>query len=218
MKTLTPIDSLIDGGLQEGKITNIYGPAGSGKTNIALFSSISGLKQNKKIFYMDTESSFSTERFIQLGGNSEQLKNIIIRKPSSWKEQILGIRDISSIKEELSLIVIDSISHFYRMEVNKNNYKKMNKELFSQYFELSKLSKIKNIPILVISQVYSIGKEIEMTAKKISEQYSDFIVMLEILNSPGKRKAILKKPVFKEVFIEIKSDSIKYIKNHNFDS
>jgi len=68
MITNSPMDKLLNGGIERDAITNIYGPAGSGKTNIALAATIitSG---EKKVIYMDTEGSFSLERFRQLGGN-----------------------------------------------------------------------------------------------------------------------------------------------------
>ena len=60
------MDSMLDGGYDSDIITTIYGPAGSGKTNLCLLAAISIARQNKKVIYIDTEGGFSVSRLDQL--------------------------------------------------------------------------------------------------------------------------------------------------------
>ena len=48
-------DNLI-GGLDKDCITTVYGPAGSGKTNLGLISLTNTIKSGKKVIFLDTEA------------------------------------------------------------------------------------------------------------------------------------------------------------------
>src|SRR3989344_8293730 len=84
LPTNSPLDKILNGGIEIGAITNIFGPAGFGKTNIVL-STILGCKN--RVIYIDTEGSFSTERFQQMGGDEKKMRQIIMIEPDSWKRQ-----------------------------------------------------------------------------------------------------------------------------------
>ena len=49
------LDKLIGGGLEPKIITEIYGEAGTGKTNICLQSARECAKQGKKVAFIDSE-------------------------------------------------------------------------------------------------------------------------------------------------------------------
>ena len=95
LPTNTPLDKMLNGGIEDDAITNIYGPAGSGKTNIVLCAVLSCVRAGRKVVYIDTEGSFSLERFRQLGGSEKELGQIMFLNPATWKEQhmqILAVR------------------------------------------------------------------------------------------------------------------------------
>ena len=64
--TNTPLDKILDDGIEDDAITNLYGPAGVGKTNIAICAAIQAAKDGKHVVYIDTEGSFSLDRYFQL--------------------------------------------------------------------------------------------------------------------------------------------------------
>jgi DNA repair protein RadB len=45
-----PLDDLLGGGIEHKSLTNLYGPPGCGKTNIALLASVSAVKNEKKLY------------------------------------------------------------------------------------------------------------------------------------------------------------------------
>jgi len=212
--TNTPIDLLLDGGL-EPTIINIYGPAGSGKTNIALCTALSCLKYNKKVLFVDTEGNFSLERFKQLGGKEDDLKNIIFYEPSSWKEQhekILKLEEIVK-RKNIGLIIIDSFVALYRLELDQNNFQRVNRQLATQYSILSKIARENKIPILVTNQVYAAGEKIEMTSRMISKYWSKVLIELKKTLKDNQRVAILRKhrslPENKSIKFEITKNKLK---------
>src|SRR3989338_3364910 len=81
-------DGLLDGGFEKGVITTIYGPGGSGKTNLCMLTLIRMAGTGKKIIYIDTESSFSVERLGQITKyNDKVLQNTLFFRPHTFEEQ-----------------------------------------------------------------------------------------------------------------------------------
>ncbi len=215
LPTNSPLDKLLGGGLELDAITNVYGPAGSGKTNIALITSLSCLK-DKKVIYMDTEGSFSLERFTQLGGTEKDLKNIIMVHVHDWKEQNDKMHEFESVVEKekkIGVIIVDSLVALYRLELDDTNFQKVNKQLATQYSILSRITRKYGIPILVTNQVYSAGDRIELTSRTIAKYWSKTLIELKKLEKENHRIAILRKhrslPEGRSVEFEITGSNLK---------
>src|SRR3989338_4769746 len=104
-------DRLLDGGLESGVLTTVYGPSASGKTNLAVQCAISA-SQNKKVIYIDTEGGFSVERLRQLTKQrTRTLGRIIFIRPTTFEEQIKDIGKLEGIVNAgIGLLIIDSIA------------------------------------------------------------------------------------------------------------
>ncbi len=151
------IDSLIGGGFERGCITEIYGEAGSGKTNICLQLAINVAKSGKRVIYIDTEG-VSMERFQQLGGNEDVARNILfyqVYKFSQQREVIERAVKLVEQKGDIPLIIIDSLTEFYRAEwgVGEDTSSKRS-SLAWQLSLLSSVARRKNIAVVVTNQVY----------------------------------------------------------------
>ena len=86
------LDKMLDGGYENGIITTVYGPAGSGKTNLCILVAINASRIGKKVIYVDTENNFSVERFKQICNsiNLDHLKiinNMAFFRPNNFEEQ-----------------------------------------------------------------------------------------------------------------------------------
>ena len=53
------LDEILDGGIEKGIITQIFGPPSSGKSNIALTLAVNVAKSGRKVIYIDTEGGIS---------------------------------------------------------------------------------------------------------------------------------------------------------------
>ena len=151
------IDSVLGGGFERGCITEIYGEAGSGKTNICLQTAINVAKEGKKVIYIDTEG-VSMERFSQLGGNEEIAKNILFYQVYKFSEQRDVIERAVKLVEQrdnIPIIIVDSLTEFYRAErgVGEDTSSKRS-SLAWQLSLLSGIARKKKIAVLVTNQVY----------------------------------------------------------------
>ena len=213
------IDTLLEGGYESDIVTTIYGPAGSGKTNLALLASISIAKQGKKVIYIDTEGGFSVARLNQLTLNSRKvLGNILFLKPTKFSEQKKAFEKLRSVvnKRDIGLIIVDTIAMLYRLEMGKNDdVYETNRELGKQIAYLTEIARKKNIPVIVTNQVYSNFDErnkINMVGGDIIKYGSKCLLELQITPN-NKRRAVLKKhrsmPEEKEITFEIVEKGLK---------
>lgn len=209
------LNKFLFGGYETDIITTIYGPGGSGKSNICLIIAVSQAKKSNKVIFVDTEGGFSTERFKQIhGGEKEEvqrdMQNILLLKPTSFREQEKAFTTLLNQvkKENISLIIIDSIAMLYRLELGSaissretQKISKVNRKLASQLRSLNEISRKQNIPIIVTNQVYSLfsrDEESKKLEKEISMVGGDLLkywskCLIELQNFRGKRKMVLKK-------------------------
>src|SRR3989344_2185898 len=215
LATNTPLDKLLDGGIETDAITNIYGPPGSGKTNIMLSTSLSCIRSGKKVIYMDTEGSFSFDRFAQMGGTEKDLKNIVFVNVHEWDEQHRDVLKIDKVLDGIGLVVIDSMVALYRLVMEEKNFQAINKQLATQYSILSRITRTKHIPILITNQVYSRGEVIELTSRTIARYWSKTLVELKRTEKENQRIAVIRKhrslPEGRSIEFLITKDGLKQV-------
>lgn len=190
----------IDGFLQGyNLITTIYGQASTGKTTLAMLAVINQTQQKKKVIFVDTENGFSLERLKQLTPNFKDiLKNIILVRPKTFEEQEKVILNLP----KASLIIIDTISQFYRMKLKEDNYL-TNKSLDRQLRKLKEISK--ETPVIINNQVYSdINGNVNIVGGDMLKNWSDTVIKLE----KNPRKLKVEKPEKREFLFEIKEEGL----------
>jgi len=192
------LDRMLEGGYETDIITTIYGPAGSGKTNLALLSAINVARNNKKIIYVDTEASFSVERLKQMAFDYKKiLEKIVFLKPTNFKEQKEAFDKLRNlIDNKIGFIVIDTIAMLYRLELGKTeDVYGVNREMGLQLSYLSEIARKKNIPVLITNQVYSNFEnknKVNIVGGDLLRYSAKCLIELQITPA-GNRKAILKK-------------------------
>jgi DNA repair protein RadB len=215
------IDSLLDGGYEQSTITTIYGPAGSGKTNLMLVFLCALVKKGKKLIYIDTEGSFSVARVKQLLPDFEKYaEQIIYLRPFSFEEQKKAILQTRALIEhnpdKFSAIIVDSIAMLYRLENAKTlDVPFVNKELSTQLGILNELAGKYGLPILLANQVYADFENkdaVKMVGGDLLKYTSKCLIELKKAHK-GLRVATLMKhrsiPEGREVAFKIIGDGIE---------
>jgi DNA repair protein RadB len=209
------LNKWLGGGIEKDIITTLYGPGGSGKTNVCMIIAAAMAKKGERVIFIDSEGGFSSDRFKQIHqgtkeGIDESLKNVLLLKPTSFDEQEKSFGTLLSHvkKGYISLIIIDSIAMLYRLELGSaissgenEKISEVNRKLARQLRILNEISRKQNIPVIVTNQVYSEFLESlqgERTEKKISMVGGDLLkywskCIIEVQNQHGRRKLILRK-------------------------
>ena len=192
------IDELLHGGYEKGIVTTIYGPAGSGKTNLCILLAIRTAGCGKKIVYIDTESRFPIERLKQLTRYYNRvLQNIIFFKPTSFKEQHQAFEKLRKIvNRKVGLIIVDTIATLYRLERGQTeDASDINLMLGRQLSSLIALARKYKIPVITTNQVYAdFNKKdgVKMVGGSILKNRSKCLIELQV-RSGKKRRAVLTK-------------------------
>ena len=196
-------------------ITVFYGEGGTGKTCFMLIHALEILKVGKKVIFIDTENSFSLERFKQISGENykEYLDNLILIKITNFKkqhEQILSLNKDAA--KNVSLIIIDSISSLFRMlHAKKRDLARA--MMFRQVKHLSNLSI--EIPILITNQVYADinNKKLQMLAGDIFKRFCNIQIKLD--KGLRHRLFILEKPAERTIPFDIVNDGVVFYNEEN---
>jgi len=196
------LDKMLDGGYEKDVITTIYGPAGSGKTNLCILCAVSMARSRKKVIYIDTENNFSIDRFKQICSSINQnyaklLNYIVFLRPVTFDEQKKTFEKLKEVvNNKIGLIIFDSVAMLYRLEMGKNeDIYEINKDLGTQLAYLKQISSKKHIPVLITNQVYSDFEEKD----KVNLVGGDLLkygskCLLELQPTPsGNRLCIVKK-------------------------
>lgn len=193
------LDNLIEGYKEE--ITIIYGPAATGKTTLAKLAALKQTMAGKKVVYVDTENGFSAERFMQLAGYScvDLFDKVLVLKIKDFEDQCRKFEMIEKLID-IGLIIIDSFGKHYR-RADKNE--ETNEKLLAQLKILSHKAR-EGIPVILTDQVYEIDNEIKLVGGKMVENFGKCVI--ELQKEP--RKLVVKKPIEKEMFFEIKERGI----------
>lgn len=227
------LNKWFSGGYEKEIITLFYGPSASGKTNFVILAACHIAKKNKKVIFIDTEGGLSLDRIKQISGGLPEfiLKNILILKPINFEEQkkafIRLLKELKNQKNNIGLIVVDSMTMLYRLELAESRKKGLeairetNSDLAKQMKTLYEIARQNNLPILITSQVYSeflnekdwvAGKEAKMNivGGDLLKYWSKTIIELKLKNN--KRKAIIQKSRSspqKELNFEIVNEGIR---------
>jgi len=186
-----PLDDLLDGGIESKSITEVYGEAGSGKTNLCLQLSRECANTGKKVAYIDCEG-VSLERLNQIVKDSNQkdiLSKILFFQPTSLQDQEEIIRKVIKI-HDIELIILDTFNLFYRL-ILEDDEKPSFRSLNRQITDLQLTSIKKDIYVMITGQVYSVeNNDVKPFAGKGIEHIAKTIIKLEKIGI-GKRQATL---------------------------
>ncbi len=206
------IDELLGGGFESGTVTQLYGEAGSGKTNICLQTAVECARKGKTVIFIDSEG-FSPERFLQIANantntneTSETVERIAQRitiyEPHSFEQQTSCVDEIEELIKEkegesgVALVILDSATLFYRLELDEERSIYLRRVLANQIMHLLELARRYDLAVIITNQVYM---DIEAGNLRPSggyalEHLSKVIVQLEkTAEGRGKRRAVLKK-------------------------
>jgi DNA repair protein RadB len=193
------IDTLLRGGFSAHQINFVYGEASSGKTILTIQCAIQAARGNWKVFYLDSDQSFSPNRLESLPLTAESLERIIIFRPGDFKEQI-GITETfeNLFTKSQTLLVIDSITGLYRASLreSKDTFE-YNRELNRQLAYLADLSRRFQLVTILTGEVHSqpgpFQWSIEPVATRSLGHWANTVARLRHTASADVRELVLEK-------------------------
>ena len=187
------LDALLGGGLETGSVTLLYGEAGTGKTNFCLQTAYNMVKSGMKVAYIDSEG-LSSDRISQIFQEKEYIKGLLVFQIYSFEEQsdrIAKACRLSEANDKIGLIVIDSMTMFYRLRSDDISARN---EFTRQTEMLLNAARKNDVPVLLTSQVYTnLGSgTIEFLGGNALHHNAKTIIRLD-KRPNGKRAAVIVK-------------------------
>ena len=173
-------------------LISVWGDFGVGKTTFALQTSLNSLKESKKVIYIYSKPMFPSEKISRIVGDSfEILHDITFIRPDNFNDlrnivfnlEFLILRTINKIKNPYKLIVIDSLTDLYRLELNKEKKEKnfnLNYNLNQILANLSFINNIYDIEILIINEKTQIKEENQIKEIQSGGRVMGYWVSLDI--------------------------------------
>jgi DNA repair protein RadB len=198
-----PLDDLLDGGVERGTVTELFGEGGSGKSNIVLVLAANVARAGKKAVIIDTEG-LSLERLFQVAGGPKDretaerlMRSIFIFDASDLDEQEESVNKaivLAEQREDVDLIALDSATSHYRRHVGTEEENRARNRLGLMVTRLLRCARLRKIPVVITNQVYTdieAGRQEPIGGHHLGHT-SKAIVRLERLGR-GRRRATLEK-------------------------
>ncbi|TFF97001.1 MAG: DNA repair and recombination protein RadA, partial [Promethearchaeota archaeon] len=161
------LDRILGGGFQTGKITEVFGPFKSGKTNLAHTISVTALLPKSKgglsgaAAYIDTENTFSKSKITRIARRFHIDPKIALNKiyharifSSDHQDQMILKAESLCKERNVRLVIVDSLMALLRAEyVGIGMLAKRQGVLNNMIHALSRIAETYNSAILLTNQV-----------------------------------------------------------------
>lgn len=156
---LAALDQLLGGGLDPDAVTEVYGEGGTGKTILCLQVAVRVALEGKWVIYIDTEG-LSVDKLEAMAGSGFPgvLQHLLISSPANMAEQSRAVDRATRLTRDgsrpVGLIVVDSATMHYRLELGGREEETARRELGLELAQLVSVAMQVPVPVLVTNQVW----------------------------------------------------------------
>jgi recombination protein RecA len=145
------------GGFPKGRFTEIAGAEGTGKTTLALTTSMKEIENGGRVLYIDTENMLSYFTIESILGKHVDQSKLILLQPE-LAEQALMIAEKGITSGEFTLIVIDTVAALAPQEEKEKEFDEFTMgqlpRLMAKFFRRDASDvKVANVAVLLLNQV-----------------------------------------------------------------
>ncbi len=189
------LDILLHDGIKEGLLYCIFGPAGSGKTQLCMQLTVNALKgySSKHVLIVDAKGEFKIERVVEMmkysysNADAKFTDRIYINRVYNTNELFNSINYIDARK---SLVIVEDAPQLFRLEYGSNSMEG-NFMLMRLMHRLAVNALLMNTAVVVTNGVASIieeqGQEYRYKYRQIMDRavsmFTHYKLMLTRLNS-----------------------------------
>lgn len=205
------LDALLGGGVRTGMVTDVYGEAGSGKSQLCFTLCANCAKDGGRAMFVDTSGTFRPERIVEIAGSPGALDRITFVRALTTYDQTGAVKRIVEIDPRL--VIVDSVTSLFSAEYSgparhlavMKHLHELALAAISTGCAVVVTNMVRNVPITVVDQA---GRNVAQAVIPSQQReylgssvsiYSHVKLKLEIEDAPKSRfRAILVQPVGKE--------------------
>jgi len=190
-------------------IFSVWGDFGVGKTTFALQTAINSVKIGKQVVYIYTKPNFPYEKISMIQKDSFKiLDKITFIQTTDFDElnsivfnfEFLILQYLQESNINFNLIVIDSLTNLYRIELNKDKKEKnynLNYQLDQILANLFYINETYDIEIMIINEISRKNFDDQIievqSGGKVMKYWVDFSIKITRTEKLNERKFILTK-------------------------
>lgn len=106
------LDALLGGGVRTGMLTDVYGSAGSGKSQLCFTLCANCASAGNRVLFIDTTGTFRPERISEIAGTRYVLDDITVVRALNTGDQIAALGKVNGA----GLVVVDSMTSLFSAE------------------------------------------------------------------------------------------------------
>ena len=193
-----PLDELLHGGVEPGALTEFYGEAGSGKTNVCLQLARNAALAGRKVVYIDTEG-VSMERLAQMSGDHYRKvrESILFFEPYSLREQEAVVDRVVRLvagAPDVGLVILDSATLHYRVSLGTGDDVAGRRALAAQLQALASLARKRDVPVVITNQVTTNleTEDLEPLGGQVIRHLAKAVIRLDKAGIGRRRATIMK--------------------------
>ncbi len=199
------VDRLLKGGFPLHQINFVYGEASTGKTVLAMQCAVETAVREFKVFYIDSDGSFTPHRLESLMVREEVARRIVVFRPDDFRDQVRITETLETVLTKApAFLVADSITGLYRAALRRPKEAfAYNRELNRELAYLADLAKRFRLGTLLTGEVHSqpgFGDwSVEPVATRTLQHWSQLILRLRLTPRRDVRECVLEKMEGREV-------------------
>jgi len=193
-------------------IISVYGAFGVGKTTFSLQTAINAAKSGKNVVYIYSKPNFPTEKvrnILKVKNIDENLDpsidGLIFIQTTDFHDlntiifnlEFLVLSNLKEKDELLNLIVVDSITDLYKLELDRENKSKnleLNFKLNQIMANLFYINETYGIEILIVNELSRTDKEGVQSGGKVMEYWLRYVIKISRTERLNERRVVLSKP------------------------
>ena len=159
---LDKLDVFLSGGVPKGAVTDIFGPNGTGKTQLLFQLAAGAVRRGGSVLYVDTSGGFRPERIIQILKRNDPglLEQISILRVRNTHEQISSMRAMRD--SDYDLILVDNVTDLFSFEYHGMQTFEKNLPFMGYMRGLSMHAVSSGVPVVLTNMVrQTASKEVE---------------------------------------------------------
>ena len=160
--SLRRLDSLLGGGIWCGAVTDFYGEASSGKTQICFQLCVNAVQAGWTVLFVDCLGTFRPERIREMSiaqklDPSKALSRINVLRVHSSHDQIECVRDLVRRKRdyEKTILIVDGLADHFLTEYGTQGLISRQSSLYRHLIDLSRLALNSELAVVVTNGVRS---------------------------------------------------------------
>lgn len=150
---MVALDEFLGGSLPRGMILDIYGPGGSGKSQLLMQAAAGAAAAGCRVAFVDTTGAFRPERILQMRPAPRILHGIDVLRATSVAEQVAA----PAMAGNVDLLLLDNITDLFSYEYGEEKAPARGRELASHMREIARWAITYDAGVMVANTVRRAG-------------------------------------------------------------